>query len=522
MEDRHTISDPRPLVLEKVGSDDDLPSWEVDIIRDDTVVVDTVVLNNENLPPRTNKKGKVVWRLPDSTDKLPSFGTDDRRRILDIFRERKKKRKQEKKKRQSATDDGMAVDAADSAKLLSSCSSGQYSRSNSSVSWGGSDEDNTKGSKGNVAGKENGKPENGSKQLDDVSKIVDKGRGDFAKGATDTRVIKAIPDADRDKKSGDSSNGFRRVRSSPSPQRPPPGMQAPPDPAISTSDPNAPLQTKEQHHSSNPHPESPNMPDPSKLSLHDSLSKSASLSPQLDSTRTSMPPNIQSNSIPPPPPPDALFIVVPRNERPDPLPGENESSLAVPAARHFINTYYTHFDITKPNAPIHDLSRYYTAKAQKSVSIGGAHSVVTGRRDITAQISNLAGAAFVVRGVVAQDAADGKGVHILITGTARTGVVGAAGGVLASFAHSVSLTPVDMSNVVRGSMNAKTSEEDRIQACPYCPALVEALGVGFPFQIHNDALALLSGESQVASVPITQVHPATQQQAPPPPPPGLF
>ncbi len=70
MEDRHTISDPRPLVLEKIGSDDDLPSWEVDIIRDDTVIVDTVVLNNENLPPRTNKKGKVIWRLPDSTDKL--------------------------------------------------------------------------------------------------------------------------------------------------------------------------------------------------------------------------------------------------------------------------------------------------------------------------------------------------------------------------------------------------------------------------------------------------------------------
>lgn len=413
----------------------------------------------------------------------------------------------------------MAVDAADSAKLLSSCGSGPYSRSNSSVSRGGSDEDDTKGSKGKVAEKENGKPENGSKQLDYVSNIVDKGRGDFAKGATDTRVIKAIPDADRDKKSGDLSKGFRRPRSSPSPQRPPPGLQAPPDPAC--RDPNAPIQTKEQHPSSNPHPESPNIPNPSKLSLHDSLSKSASLSPQLDSTRTSMPPHIQSHSIPPPPPPDALFIVVPRNERPDPLPGENESSLAVPAARHFINTYYTHFDITKPNAPIHDLSRYYTAKAQKSVSIGGAHSVVTGRRDIMAQISNLAGAAFVVRGVVAQDAADGKGVHILITGTARTGVVGAAGGVLASFAHSVSLTPVDMSNVVRGSMNAKTTEENRIQACPYCPALVEAMGVGFPFQIHNDALALLSGESPVASVPITQVPPATQQQAPPPPP-GLF
>ncbi len=412
----------------------------------------------------------------------------------------------------------MAEDAANSSKLLSRCSSGQYSRSNSSVSRGGSDEENAKGPKGKIAGKENGEHENGSKQLD-VSKIVDNEKADSANDATDQRVFKTIADLDRDKKSGDSSNGLRRPRSSPSPQRPPPGLQAPQDPANSTSVQTTPIQTKVQNPSSNTHPESPSTLNPSKLSLHDSIDKSASLSPQLDSSHKIIPSGIPS---PMKPPPDALFIVVPRNERPDPLPGENESSLAVPAARHFIDTYYTHFDMSTHNIPIHDLSRYYTAKAQKSVSIGGAHSVVTGRRDITAQISNLAGAAFVVRGVVAQDAADGRGVHILITGTARTGVVGAAGGVFANFAHSISLTPVDMSNVVRGSMTAKSAEDDRTQACPYCPALVEALGVGFPFQIHNDALALLSGESPVASVPITQVPPATQQQAPPPPPPGLF
>lgn len=64
---RHSVSDPRP-----VGGDENLPSWEVDILRDDTVIVDTFLLNNEVLPPRTNKKGKVVWRLPDTADKLVS------------------------------------------------------------------------------------------------------------------------------------------------------------------------------------------------------------------------------------------------------------------------------------------------------------------------------------------------------------------------------------------------------------------------------------------------------------------
>jgi hypothetical protein len=66
MEDRHSVSEPR--IVE--GSP--TPSWEVDILRDDTVIVDTVVLNGDVLPPRTNKKGKVVWRLPDSADKMVS------------------------------------------------------------------------------------------------------------------------------------------------------------------------------------------------------------------------------------------------------------------------------------------------------------------------------------------------------------------------------------------------------------------------------------------------------------------
>ena len=82
MEDRHTISEPRPVLSESVGADtkdennsgDDgkLPCWEVDILRDDSVIVDTLVLDSNVLPPRTNKKGKVVWRLPDTIDKLVS------------------------------------------------------------------------------------------------------------------------------------------------------------------------------------------------------------------------------------------------------------------------------------------------------------------------------------------------------------------------------------------------------------------------------------------------------------------
>ena len=71
MEDRHTVSEPRPIEDES-----HFPSWEVDILRDGTVIVDTFLLNNDVLPPRTNKRGKVLWRLPDSLNKLVSYIVD--------------------------------------------------------------------------------------------------------------------------------------------------------------------------------------------------------------------------------------------------------------------------------------------------------------------------------------------------------------------------------------------------------------------------------------------------------------
>ncbi len=66
MEDRHTVSEPRPV--EK--NVNDRPSWQVDILRDDTVIVDTFLVDSDVLPPRINKKGKVLWKLPDTGDKL--------------------------------------------------------------------------------------------------------------------------------------------------------------------------------------------------------------------------------------------------------------------------------------------------------------------------------------------------------------------------------------------------------------------------------------------------------------------
>ena len=132
-------------------------------------------------------------------------------------------------------------------------------------------------------------------------------------------------------------------------------------------------------------------------------------------------------------------------------------SSAVAAARAFVDMYYP----LVSHGLSADLALHYTPLAQKSVSVGGAHSVVTGRDDVARQIAGLAGAAFAVRGVVAQDSHDGRGAHVLITGLVRTAIpapiAAAAPGITAlpsaltpaplgpacPFAHSVSLVPAD-------------------------------------------------------------------------------
>lgn len=95
MEDRHYLSEPRPIEgLE-------LPTWEVDIFREgvDTPIM-TITLDSNSLPPRKRKK-KVVWKLPDSFDQVPKFGTEDRKRIFDIHKQQKKELKKQRKSKEN-------------------------------------------------------------------------------------------------------------------------------------------------------------------------------------------------------------------------------------------------------------------------------------------------------------------------------------------------------------------------------------------------------------------------------------
>ena len=92
LEDRHFLSDPRPVPgLE-------LPTWEVDVHREGVdIPIMTLRVDKTVLPPRKNKK-KTIWKLPDNIETLPKFGTQDKKRLFELFREKKKELKKLKNK----------------------------------------------------------------------------------------------------------------------------------------------------------------------------------------------------------------------------------------------------------------------------------------------------------------------------------------------------------------------------------------------------------------------------------------
>ncbi len=154
------------------------------------------------------------------------------------------------------------------------------------------------------------------------------------------------------------------------------------------------------------------------------------------------------------------YIIIPEIDRPSSSLISPKTSLAVAAAKTFVDLYYPHIT----HGLSSDLATYYTPHAQKSISVGGAHSVVASRADIMLQLSKFSGSTFVVRGVVSQDTFDGKGAHILVTGVVQTTLTG-----LTSFAHSISLV----------------GKQDDLYSFPTGDA-------PYSFQIHNDALSLLT------------------------------
>jgi hypothetical protein len=170
-------------------------------------------------------------------------------------------------------------------------------------------------------------------------------------------------------------------------------------------------------------------------------------------------------------------LVVAKSDRPQPSVLDPNPSISVPAAKAFIDLYYPHVT----GGMSDDLAMYFSPGAQKSVSIGGAHSVVTGRDSIQLQIASFVGSQFVVKSVVAQNTMD-HGAFVLITGIVQTSP--SAGSQISSFAHSV--------NLVSAAAYAGCSSDP-----------------GASFLIFNDALMLMK-----AIDPVTPPPPPPLPQAP--------
>jgi hypothetical protein len=166
-------------------------------------------------------------------------------------------------------------------------------------------------------------------------------------------------------------------------------------------------------------------------------------------------------------------------------------------AKLFLELYYPIFTTATPAAVessssgedglhqqkllIASLLPYYTSTFQKSTSINGVHSVVSG--DILALVTQMK---FVletipgglhIRSVVAQDLKDG-GVLIMIAGTAVTATAEAASessSPISFFSHAITLMPMRGIPVLASTISTEESTQ-----------------VILGYQIHNDAFMLLS------------------------------
>lgn len=85
------------------------PTWTVDVIRlAGDVVVGTLIVNNETLPPR-NKKKKVIWKLPDCIEETPKFGEHEKKRLWEIFKQQKKERRKNLKQQPKGGSDASST-----------------------------------------------------------------------------------------------------------------------------------------------------------------------------------------------------------------------------------------------------------------------------------------------------------------------------------------------------------------------------------------------------------------------------
>ena len=353
MEDRHYLSEPRPI------SGLDLPTWDVDILREgvDTPIM-TIRVDNETLPPRRRKK-KIVWKLPDALDQNPKFGQEDKKRILELFKEKKKEMKRKAKKSSITQEEegggggGGENNGGQPAPLLRGVSSGMYEDVGSD---GSQKQHPASPSKGPPPGFTNMSISDDT-QNEEKKKLVN--------GNTKTTSRPS------DKKGPSPTQNSATPKASPPPGRSSSTPKLPP--GISST----PSQQQKQQ-----------LPPPQPPGL-------------APSEKSSTPPQ-QSQQQPPPPgiaptPQQLRHFVVPPN-----------STLA----QVVTETYY----LLLKHELTQELASYYAPTAQKSLTVGSAHAVCLNVDQRLLQLQSLVGMVVQIKGVLQQPTV-GQGTLVLITGT---------------------------------------------------------------------------------------------------------
>ncbi|CAJ1941067.1 unnamed protein product [Cylindrotheca closterium] len=452
MEDRHYLSEPRPIDGLK------LPSWEVDIMREGVdVPILTLTVDSQTLPPRKRKK-KVVWKLPDDLKTNPKFGMEDKRRILELFKQKKKELKRARKS-QTTTTGGTNPNNSNQNSPGSSNGGGSKTlkrMSSSAMSVGSYMTANEEQPEDDDDDDDNDDDDGIDNDHDDHDDHDDPGESKVAEG---------------EEKVDDNHNSVSLLSSSP----PPPGFNMSGlslgGSASSASPP--PQQQKRQPPSSSTAIQPPSLPPPmpSMQPLQERSHSFAGVSRAGPPPPSSTPPLSLSNPPPIPPPPPGLNSSSRRASTSSiPPPGMNpfqqppQSQLPQTTAnmpRHFIvgdpsalghvvmETYY----LLLRTGMVRDLAQYYLPEAQKSLTVGGAHALCSDVNQRLQQLESLTNMVLQVKGVLQHPQHVGDNVYVMITGT--------------------SLRP---------------------QCLPFCHSLILKQVGPQAFQILNDALAFLTTE----------------------------
>lgn len=417
----------------------EIPTWEVDIFRegvDDPIM--TLTVDRDILPPRKSKK-KTVWKLPDNVEITPKFGAQDKKRILDIYKEKKKETKKMMRRasRNISPSGGDPGDDAQDATEGTELSNSAIFATNEAIP----------SSQGKCNGSHQQKPRDKSNQ---------------SSASSSPSPPPGLDSLSLDTTTSTTSERLQNTSLQLSYQNqlppPPPGMTGPPPPppgmgpivhatgTVFADD--AASQFSIQMHS-NHAPKS-----------HRASTGSVRLPTQSSLPLDSLPPQIQ--------PGGRCFthpsIAMPRNPSP----------AALSAMASLVTESY---HLLLHRGLINELASYYSMDAQKSLTVGGAYAACASVADRLLQLQSLSGSIKPhIKGVQQQPTLAG-GIMVMITGIS----VRPPAGLLLPFCHTLVLCPVS-------TITTTTVEGGQPQTV-----------VGY--QIQNDNLVFLTADDTILSSP---------------------